>query len=247
MTELKVIKEQKLLGKQFIMYGTVENPLFLAKDVANWIDHSNPRMMLQNIDEDEKQCVNNPYALKGQKEQWFLTEDGLYEVLMQSRKPIAKQFKKEVKTILRQIRKTGGYIPINQNDDEKTILAKAVGIYQRTIEEKDTIISKLQPYEEKYNQFLNSKGYISLNKVAKGLGIGRNKMMAFLRANNVLFKDGYDNLAYQRFCNNGYFKIYYRICHDGTIHGTTRVSPRGIDYIHKLMFESSNVNTREIA
>lgn len=41
-------------------------------------------MMLKAIDNEEKQCVNNPYALKGQQEQWFLTEDGLYEVLMQS-------------------------------------------------------------------------------------------------------------------------------------------------------------------
>ncbi|WP_270412127.1 Rha family transcriptional regulator [Bacillus cereus] len=71
---------------------TKEEPLFLAKDVANWIGHSNARMMLQNIDEDEKQCVNNPYASTGQQQQWFLTEDGMYEVLMQSRKPIAKQF-----------------------------------------------------------------------------------------------------------------------------------------------------------
>lgn len=37
----------------------------LAKDVADWIEHSNSRMMLQSVDEEEKLCVNNPYALKG--------------------------------------------------------------------------------------------------------------------------------------------------------------------------------------
>ena len=47
--------------------------------------------MLSTIDEEEKVCENNAYALQGQQEQWFLTEDGLYEVLMQSRKPIAKK------------------------------------------------------------------------------------------------------------------------------------------------------------
>lgn len=67
-------------------------------------------MMLQNIDEDEK-VVNNVYTLGGIQESWFLTEDGLYEVLMQSRKPIAKSFKKEVKKILKEIRKTGKYEP----------------------------------------------------------------------------------------------------------------------------------------
>ncbi|WP_434799766.1 BRO-N domain-containing protein [Terrisporobacter vanillatitrophus] len=81
------IDERQVLGKEFRIYGTKESPLFLAKDVANWIEHSNTRMMLKSIDEEERVCVNNPYALKGQQEQWFLTEGGLYEVLMQSRKP----------------------------------------------------------------------------------------------------------------------------------------------------------------
>ncbi|PRT38377.1 BRO family protein [Bacillus wiedmannii] len=48
------------------------------------------------VDEDEKQCVNNPYASSGNQQAWFLTENGIYEVLMLSRKPIAKQWKKEV-------------------------------------------------------------------------------------------------------------------------------------------------------
>ena len=51
--EIKVIDEREVLGKHFRVYGDIENPLFLAKDVAEWIEHSNPRMMLQNIDEDD--------------------------------------------------------------------------------------------------------------------------------------------------------------------------------------------------
>lgn len=70
--------------------GGVQEPLFLAKDVAEWIEHSNVSMMLNKVDNEEKQMIqigtlNNAYSA------WFLTEDGLYEVLMQSRKPIAKQ------------------------------------------------------------------------------------------------------------------------------------------------------------
>lgn len=64
--------------------GLRENPLFLARDVAEWIDYdiSNVSKMVKNVDEDEKISTrtNNTSA-------WFLTEDGLYEVLMQSRKP----------------------------------------------------------------------------------------------------------------------------------------------------------------
>lgn len=110
MKELKVIREQEVLGKEFRVYGDGDNDfLVLARDVADWIEYSNITMMLQSIDDDEK-VVNNAYTLGGSQEQWFLTEDGLYEVLMQSRKPIAKEFKKQVKAILKEIRKTGGCI-----------------------------------------------------------------------------------------------------------------------------------------
>ncbi|MDI6531626.1 BRO-N domain-containing protein [Bacillus mycoides] len=95
MSNLQVIHQQEVLGQGFKVYGTVEEPLFLAKDVAEWIEHSNQRMMLASVDEDEKQCVNNPYASSGNQQAWFLTENGIYEVLMLSRKPIAKQWKKE--------------------------------------------------------------------------------------------------------------------------------------------------------
>lgn len=115
MGELEVIDERIVLGKGFRIYGTVENPLFLAKDVANWIEYTqirpgtyNVSAMLNKIDDEEKMV--STIMIQGQnREMWFLTEDGLYEVLMQSRKPIAKQFKKKVKEILKSIRKHGMY------------------------------------------------------------------------------------------------------------------------------------------
>lgn len=127
--ELTVINEQEVLGKQFKIYGTFEDPLFLAKDVAEWIDYSfankekgtrKVSQMLATVDEDEKVLgVYNVVTqgkhggLRENQERWFLTEDGLYEVLMQSRKPIAKQFKKEVKRILKGLRK--GELTLNKN------------------------------------------------------------------------------------------------------------------------------------
>ncbi|MEF8690823.1 UNVERIFIED_CONTAM: Bro-N domain-containing protein [Bacillus cereus] len=99
-TEVKAYEidyEQEVLGRGFKVYGTVEEPLFLVKDVAEWIDYGTHRVgeMLKNVDEDEK--LNTKISWSGQNRQmWFLTEDGIYEVLMMSRKPIAKQWKKEV-------------------------------------------------------------------------------------------------------------------------------------------------------
>lgn len=116
MNELKVLNEQEVLGKQFRVYGTAEEPLFVANDVADWIEHSNVTEMLRGIDDDEK--LVSTILRAGQNRQMnLLTENGLYEVLMQSRKPIAKQFKKEVKEILKTIRKHGIYATDNVIDN----------------------------------------------------------------------------------------------------------------------------------
>lgn len=112
---LSIIKSTTLLGKELVVYGDIENPLFMAKDVAEWIEYSKRSdgsyqvgQMLSSVDEDEKLPLTT--LTGGQNRQvWMLTENGLYEVLMQSRKPIAKDFKRGVKEILKSVRKTGAY------------------------------------------------------------------------------------------------------------------------------------------
>jgi len=142
MNELQIIDQREVLGKDFKIYGDFDNPLFLAKDVAEWIEHSNSTEMLRGIDDVEK--LNSTILSAGQnREVTFLTEDGLYEVLMQSRKPIARQFKQKIKEILRSIRKTGGYIPANEADTEMEILAKAFVIAQNTITEQNKRLGQL--------------------------------------------------------------------------------------------------------
>ena len=106
--EISIVSRSKFMGQEVDVYGTAEEPLFLAKDVAKWIGHSDVSMMMRNVDEDEK-VTSNVCTPGGIQNAWFLTEDGLYEVLMQSRKPIAKQFKKGVKDILKTIRRTGEF------------------------------------------------------------------------------------------------------------------------------------------
>jgi len=95
-----------VLNTNFNMYGTIDNPLFLAVDVAEMIEYSvdKTHQMLELVDDDEK-LTDTIYRAGQKREVWFLTENGLYELLMQSRKPIAKRFKLEIKKVLRQIRK----------------------------------------------------------------------------------------------------------------------------------------------
>ncbi|MBR2005607.1 MAG: Bro-N domain-containing protein [Thermoguttaceae bacterium] len=106
--QLQVIDSRDVLGRRFEVYGTFEEPLFLAKDVAEMIEHEDVSSMLRNIDEDEKMVLRLLSGeLGGNPNKWFLTENGLYEVLFQSRKPIAKAFKAEVKKILKELRLRG--------------------------------------------------------------------------------------------------------------------------------------------
>lgn len=144
MNELSILDERVVLEKQFKIYGTKENPLFLAKDVAKWIEHSNPSKMVATIDEEEKTTLTISYNGNMTTNQLFLTEDGFYEVLMQSRKPIAKEFKKEVKKILKQIRQTGGYIPTEPEDTPEELMARALIIANKTLELKEQRIKELE-------------------------------------------------------------------------------------------------------
>lgn len=155
-SEIEVLDQREMFGKQFKIYGTANEPLFLAKDVAGMIgyDKSSVNKMLKNVDEHEK-VRNIIPTLGGNQETWFLTEDGLYEVLMQSRKPIAKQFKIQIKEILKTIRTTGGYVAPSQESrfvehylsdlPESTKKAIAESIASRNAELK---ILRAQKYEE---------------------------------------------------------------------------------------------------
>lgn len=133
--KLCVLTEQEVLGEQFTIYGTFNQPLFLAIDVANKIDNKNVSQMLRLVDDDEK-LIYTIYISGQNREAWFLTEDGLYEVLMQSRKPIAKAFKKQIKKILKGLRK--GEIKMSDNtlnaSDIKTIMKSVVDNNNNTAE-----------------------------------------------------------------------------------------------------------------
>lgn len=155
MNEVKIINKSNLLGKEIDVWGSVEHPLFRASDVAVWIQHSDVSTMVKIVDEDEKVFVTNPNNVCGGQGAWFLTEDGLYEVLMRSRKPIAKQFKKGVKKILHEIRTKGGYIATNENDSDEDIMARAYVIAQRTLARREERIRQLETQTEQQAETIN--------------------------------------------------------------------------------------------
>lgn len=199
--ELKIINEQEVLGKDFKIYGSIDEPLFLAKDVADWIeyDKSSINKMLNKVDEDEK-VRNIVPTLGGAQEMWLLTENGLYEVLMQSRKPIAKTFKKEVKKILKQIRQTGGYIPMTTAQakpmSDAEIMASALLIAQKTIEARDKAlttandtIKQLKPKADYTDMVLQSKGLLNVTQIAQDYGMSAVAFNKLLEELGIQYRD----------------------------------------------------------
>lgn len=221
MGRIRVIHQQQVLNKNFEVYGTLENPLFLAKDVAEWIEHNKPSEMILNVDEDEK--LKAIISHSGQsREMWFLTEDGVYEVLMQSRKPIAKQFKKQVKAILKEIRQTGAYVHVNEEDDETIIMAKGLLAAQRAMErqkrENEALHKQIEadaPYTKFGKVVAISDGAVNIGVFAKmlyekhSINFGRNKLMAWLRDNGYLMvqKGTEYNLPKQKYIEKGWFRV----------------------------------------
>lgn len=109
---VNILETIQIQGHDLTIYGTKEEPLFLAVDIAKMIDYStgNTTNMLLSVDPDEKVIINVP-ALNNcnngrmhNTKKWFLTEYGMYEVLMQSRKPVARKFKANIKDILKDLR-----------------------------------------------------------------------------------------------------------------------------------------------
>ena len=222
MSEVSVISKSTFLGKEIDVYGTAENPLFLAKDVAEWIEHSDPSTMIRSVDEDEKESYTNPNNVCGGQQAWFLTEDGLYEVLMQSRKPIAKQFKKGVKEILKTIRKTGTYTATTLFD-EKLKAANWLTSYLNLSEVSKLAIAQsiAAPLGLPLPDYVQSKGVLhSASELLKM----NNVQMSALKFNAKLIEAGFLKEATRQ----GTTKLHkFKVITDkGLSFGENQVSPR---------------------
>lgn len=268
MNQLQIIHEQRVLNKDFAVYGTFENPLFLAKDVAEWIDYNKDdrgyydvNAMLRAVDEDEKEKFISP---TNNRTSWFLTEDGLYEVLMQSRKPIAKQFKKQVKEILKSIRKHGAYMTPETIDNiisdpdfgikllttlkeekEKRIQAERVA-YQAnlTLEQQRPKVVYAEAVEVSEDTVLVKDLAAILTQ--KGISIGEKRLFVWLRENGYLCKQKGEmwNMPTQRSLDLGVIVVKHglRTGSSGEMRKTrtSKITGKGqIYFINKFLKEQS--------
>lgn len=219
-------------------------PWFVAKDVCDILEISNPSDALKRLDDDERSRFN----LGRQGETNIVNEAGLYALVLGSRKPEAHEFKRWVThEVLPQIRRTGGYIPASETDDDITILAKAVMIGQRTMEEQKRRIAEqqsriveLEPKALFADAVAASDGTCLVGELAKmlrqnGLNIGQNRLFQLLRDDGFFGKSGSNrNVPTQKAMDLGLFRIKETaVTHsDGhvTISRTPKVTGKGQRY-----------------
>ena len=152
-------------------------PWFVGKDVATILGYKDTFDALKkHVDKEDKQNRQNA-GFDSPRGMTLINESGLYSLILSSKLPQAREFKHWVTgEVLPQIRRTGGYIPVSDTDDEKLILAKAVGIFQRTVREKDRIIETqrgelktMKPLAMLGEAFVGTDGTMSVTQAARHL------------------------------------------------------------------------------
>lgn len=223
-------------------------PWFVLKDCMSILDLGNPTETVKMFDDDEFSTTEVIDSIGRRQQAYIISEPGLYRLVMRSRKPEAKEFQRWVThEVLPAIRKTGGYIPTTDADDDMTILAKAVMIGQRTMEaqkqkiaEQQTRIVELEPKARFADAVAASDGTCLVGELAKmlrqnGMDIGQNRLFRLLQADGYLGKSGSNrNVPTQRAMDLGLFRIKETtVTHaDGhtTVSRTPKVTGKGQRY-----------------
>ena len=250
--QISVLKQTELFGQQFMVYGSVQEPLFAAKDVANVIEHSDVSTMMRTVDDDEK-LIQTIFVSGQNRDVWMLTENGLYEVLMQSRKPIAKQFKKGVKAILKEIRTNGGYISTTQEDTPELIMAKALQVAQATINKhqqmleqanerialQDTQLKQQAPKVKYVDDVLQSVNTYTSTQMSKELGLREAEQLhKILKEKGVMFKQSGQWMLTAKYCEHGYTKprTHQFTRNDGSVGTSTTTvwTEKGRVFLHDM-------------
>lgn len=173
-----------------------------------------------------------------------ITEDALYDLILESKAKNARKFRKWVtQEVLPSIRMTGGYIPIQDDEPNELFLARAVKVANETIKHKDEIIANqkkrielLEETEKDWKLLMDCKGTFSINEIAHFIGMGEYTLFKRMREMGILFKnENGDNVPYEKPVHKGKFASIPAIAPDGTAHLQTRVYPDGISYITKLL------------
>lgn len=218
--------------------GTSEEPLFCLMDVCRVLElrQGDVRQRLSDGVVSTQPIIDN---LGREQQANFVNEDGLYDVILDSRKPEAKAFRKWVtREVLPSIRKTGNYSIMNKVPHTFAEALRLAAEQQEKIETQQKLIDVQKPKAEFYDDVVESKDAMSMDRVAKTLnmGIGRNKLFELLRSKKILMSN---NTPYQRYVDSGWFRCietkFTKPNGDICINVKTVVLQKGVDAIRKLI------------
>lgn len=251
----------------------IENkPYFVGKDVAEILGYSRPTKAIQDHCKGVlKWDIGVITGLKADGTPAYqnvkmsiISEGDLYRLIIKSKLPQAEQFESWVMDeILPQIRQTGGYIPVKEEDSDADILAKAVLIAQKTLEEKDKLLKEkdeqiniLAPKADFYEDFLSTESFFTVGQIAKGFAIknlGRNKLYKYLKDHKILITT---DEPYQSHVNHGHVvqrkSKYKKKVFDNNGELTEKLfdyeyvvfTPKGVAYLYrKLQKDGYLINT----
>lgn len=226
-------------------------PWFVLKDVCAVLGMTNHKMTAQRLDSDE---VSQTYLIDSMgrsQSTYIINESGLYNVILRSDKPQAKPFRKWVTgEVLPSIRKTGGYIQGQETLSPEELMAKALLMAQKTLEERDARIADLsvensalavnleiaRPKAEYFDQIVERNLLTSLRETAQELGIKERVLIQFLLDKKYLYRDKRGKLMPYAEKNNGWFEVKECLNERTQWSGTqTLVTPKGREHFRQLM------------
>lgn len=244
MADLQIFKNPEFGAIRTIERGG--EPWFVGKDVADNLGYTNaPKAIRDHVDDEDK--LTERIVLSGQNRQAiFINESGLYSLVLSSKLPDAKRFKRWVTSeVIPSIRKNGGYLAGQESMSDAEIMAKALLVAQKTIEHKQAQIETMQPKAVFADAVSASKTSILVGELAKilkqnGVDTGEKRLFSWLRENGYLIRrKGTDhNMPTQRSVEQGLFTIKETaVTHsDGhvSVNKTPKVTGKGQAYFINL-------------
>lgn len=216
------------------------NVLFCGNDVAKALGYTRPNEAIKtHCKGTSKQRI---LTNGGVQEMLFITEGDIYRLTVRSKLPSAEKFERWVfDEVIPSIRQNGGYIANQDKMSDAELIAKALTIANRIIENKDKLISEMKPKADYFDTVASSKSATTMEEAAKNLdyvNVGRNKLFEILRNEHILKSD---NLPYQEYIDRGYFRVIQSKWTDKylqpQISYKTLVYQKGMNYIDKKLNE----------
>ena len=185
-----------------------DEPYFVGKDVAEILGYSKPRNAIStHVDEEDKQDAPIQGDLGGKQQMTIINESGLYSLILKSKLPSARKFKRWVTSdVLPTIRKHGMYATDELLDNPDLLIEVASRLKEertkRLIAEQQ--VKELKPKADYYDTILANPSLLPISVIAKNYGMSANKMNQLLHELGVQYKQGNVWLLYADYQNEGY-------------------------------------------